>query len=138
MNKKQHVVVRAPITEKSSANQSYILSFEKEYHAEMFRLAVSSRRRIEKKWPQVIMNSDYSVDIFGPVEEHSAPDELEVDKFELPNLSEECNLNGILIGLVHDFKGNDSRYRFRGSKITQSKRPGLEDYRTHFNKILER
>ena len=135
-SKKQHITVRAPITERHSTSQTYIMSFTQKHHAEMFKIAICSRRDQERAWPCLVLNSDYSLDIPGPFLRGRIIKDVNVNMTKLVKLIERCNLNGLSIGLVHDFTAYDSKYRFKGSKITQSALPKIEDYRAHLDKLL--
>ena len=135
-NKKQHMTVRAPIIEKHSTSQSYIMSFAQKHQAEMFRVAICSRMEMEQTWPYLVLNSDYSLEIPGPFLRGRMTRDMGIENVKLAKLIERGNLNGVSIGLIYDFVANDSKYRFRGSKITQSALPKIEDYRAHLNKIL--
>ena len=134
-NKKQHFTCRAPIIEKLSGNQSYILSFAHKSHANMFRNAVFSRKVFEREWPRITLDSDYSVEVPEPSEQNLKGIELDVDEVKLADLLERCHLNGVSIGLIESVQTNRSKYRFQGSKITKSGIFNLEDYRRQLKSI---
>ena len=133
-NINQHFTVRGPTQERSSPK--YILSFTRRYHADVFRRAVCFQKTVERDWPRIALQPDYGLVIPDSGIHGTTNIDLDVHEMKLVELLDKCNMSGVSISLIDDFRAFASNLEFRGSKVNQSAVLKMEDYRKHLNDIL--
>ena len=122
--------------DRMSGNRSFILSFARRYHADMFKTAVCCHKTQKKEWPRISLESDYRIIIPGPTDKAMATSDLDIDEIKLVDLLKKGALNGVSIGLIDDFRTVNSNLEFTGTKINADTALKIEDYRAHLNAIL--
>ncbi len=136
-NEKKHLRVRDPPAGMLLERRSFILSFARKYHADVFGMAVSYRKDLRKEWPAILMEKDYRVVMPGPADRATTTNNLEIDEIKLVDLLQKCTLNGVSIGLVHDYRTMDANIELKGTKLDPDKVLTVEHYRARLDKILK-